>query len=96
MLEYACPAWHTGLTCDQYDRLETVQKRALSIMFNMSVFENYLEFCYSNGIEKHQLFEEITCVKGFLSDALSMKIVVYIIYCLLAKVILLRIKSTEI
>ena len=35
VLEYACPAWHTGLTRDQSDRLETVQKRALSIIFNV-------------------------------------------------------------
>ena len=51
VLEYACPAWHTELTRDQSDRLETVQKRALSIIFNMSVFENCLEFCSTNGIE---------------------------------------------
>jgi hypothetical protein len=51
VLEYACPAWHTGLTRDQSDRLEAVQKRSLSIIFNMSVSENYEEFCSSNGIE---------------------------------------------
>jgi hypothetical protein len=43
VLEYACPAWHTGLTRDQSDRLEAVQKRSLSIIFNMSVSENYKE-----------------------------------------------------
>jgi Reverse transcriptase (RNA-dependent DNA polymerase) len=51
VLEYACPAWHTCLTRELSDRLELVQKRALSIIFNMSVYENYFVFCSSNGIE---------------------------------------------
>jgi hypothetical protein len=50
VLEYACPSWHTCLTRDQSDRLEIVQKRALSIIFNMSVYKNYLEFCSSNNV----------------------------------------------
>ena len=51
VLEYACPVWSTSITYDQSARLELVQKRALSIIFNMSVFENYLQFCLSNGLE---------------------------------------------
>ena len=65
VLEYACPAWHTGLTRDQSDRLETVQKRALSIIFNMSVFENYLEFCSSNGIETLAVRRDNLCKRFF-------------------------------
>ena len=41
VLEYACPSWSTSLTCEQSDRLRLVQKRALSIIFNMSVIEKY-------------------------------------------------------
>jgi hypothetical protein len=66
VLEYACPAWHTGLTRDQSDRLEAVQKRSLSIIFNMSVFENYLEFCSSNGIETLANRRDNLCKRFFL------------------------------
>ena len=31
-LEYACPAWHPGLTKDQSDRLEMISKRAVTII----------------------------------------------------------------
>ena len=65
VLEYACPSWHTGLTRDQSDRLETVQKRALSIIFNMSVFENYLEFCSGNGIETLAVRRDNLCKRFF-------------------------------
>ena len=35
-LEYACLAWHPGLTKDQTDRLETIQKRALKIILGQN------------------------------------------------------------
>ena len=31
-VEYACPVWHTGLTTEQTDRIESVQRRALRII----------------------------------------------------------------
>ena len=33
ILEYACPAWHNSLTNEQSRQIESVQKRALSIIF---------------------------------------------------------------
>ena len=33
LTEYACPAWHTALTEQQSDKLESIQKRALKIIF---------------------------------------------------------------
>ena len=33
LTEYACPAWHTTLTEQQLDRLESIQQRALKIIF---------------------------------------------------------------
>jgi len=34
ILEYACPAWHNSLTNEQSRQIESVQKRALSIIFD--------------------------------------------------------------
>ena len=44
-LEYACPAWHPGLTKDQTDRLETIQKKAVKIILgqNYSTYEDALK-----------------------------------------------------
>ena len=44
-LEYACPAWHPGLTKYQTDRLETIQKRAVKIILgqNYSTYEDALK-----------------------------------------------------
>jgi len=67
VLEYACSAWHTGLTREQSDRIEAVQKRALSIIFNMSLYENYLEFCSSNGIETLANRRDNLCKRFFLN-----------------------------
>ena len=49
VLEYAVPVWHTGLTADPSDQLETVQKRALRIIFAGSSFthHSYESFCYN-------------------------------------------------
>jgi hypothetical protein len=66
VLEYACPAWHTGLTRDQSDRLDAVQKRSLSIIFNMSISENYEEFCSNNGIETLAKRRDNLCRRFFL------------------------------
>ena len=38
VLEYAVPVWHTGLTAELSDQLETVQKRALRTIFGGSSF----------------------------------------------------------
>ena len=33
VLEYACPVWHSGLTIAQSNQLESVQKRAIRIVY---------------------------------------------------------------
>ena len=33
LLEYACPAWHNSLNGEQNSRIETVQKRAIAIIY---------------------------------------------------------------
>ena len=33
VLEYACPVWHSGLTVAQSNLLESVQKRAIRIVY---------------------------------------------------------------
>ena len=42
------PVWHTGLTADLSDQLETMQKRALRITFGGSTFihQSYESFCF--------------------------------------------------
>jgi hypothetical protein len=71
ILEYACPAWHTSITSEQSDRIETIQKRALSIIFNFSVFENYGNFCAHNGIESLAKRRDDLCRKFFDRNVLN-------------------------
>jgi hypothetical protein len=71
ILEYACPAWHTSITSEQSDRIETIQKRALSIIFNFSVFENYGNFCAHNGIGSLAKRRDDLCRKFFDRNVLN-------------------------
>ena len=50
VVEYACPAWHNSLTSEESRKLEFIQKRALSVIFGFSVFENYEQTCLVNQI----------------------------------------------
>lgn len=40
-IEYACPVWQSGLTIEQRDRLESLQRRALQIISNSHDYELY-------------------------------------------------------
>ena len=42
--EYACRVWHPGLTVDQSDRIESIQRRAMKIIFNVCVYIDALQF----------------------------------------------------
>mgnify|MGYP003519330166 FL=1 len=42
VLEYACPVWHKSLTVDGANQIETVQKRAINIIYSNC---NYREVC---------------------------------------------------
>ena len=50
-LEYAAPVWHSGLTIQQRDRLERVQKRCFRVILG----ESYVK--YSNALA-HYMKEE--------------------------------------
>ena len=50
VLEYACPAWHTSLTAEQHNKLESIQKRALKIIYGQS--SHYDEICQTYAHEK--------------------------------------------
>ena len=39
VIEYACPVWQSGLTVEQRDRLESIQRRALNIISGSSDYE---------------------------------------------------------
>jgi len=49
VVEYAVAVWHSGLTAELSDQLETIQKRALRIIFGGSSFTNhsYESFCHN-------------------------------------------------
>ena len=48
VLEYACPVWQSGLTVEQRDRLESVQRRALRLISGSTDYELQ---CVLFGIE---------------------------------------------
>ena len=43
ILEYACPVWHAGLTSDECDLLEQIQKRAIRSIYPDSRYIDALE-----------------------------------------------------
>jgi len=42
VLEYACAVWHSSLTVAQSDALESVQKRAISIIYSCADYDTSL------------------------------------------------------
>ena len=50
MLEYACPAWHTSLTQQQTRQIESIQKRALRVIFNSNCID-YETFCIIHQLQ---------------------------------------------
>jgi hypothetical protein len=48
VVEYACPAWHSSLATEQCNRIEHIQKRALSIIYGNI---NYELFCEAHNID---------------------------------------------
>ena len=45
LLEYAAPVWHPGLTGDQSDMLENIQKRVMRIIYPNLKYQKALELC---------------------------------------------------
>ena len=46
VLEYACPVWHSGLTVEHRNRIEAIQKRVFTIIFDTS---DYVELCTAHN-----------------------------------------------
>ena len=64
VLEYAAPVWHSGLTNELSDQLESLQKRALRIIFGYSRVTDisYDNFCAELGITSTSFRrDEISC-----------------------------------
>ena len=62
VLEYACQVWHPGLTAAHRKQLESIQKRALSMIYPDSSYETALTVLDMNTLDtrRHEL-----CVKLF-------------------------------
>jgi hypothetical protein len=45
VLEYACPVWQSSITTDQRNQLESIQKRALYIIYGNDPSTNYQHLC---------------------------------------------------
>ena len=45
IIEYACPVWQSGLTIEQRDRLESIQRCALKLIYNSLDYMNYTVLC---------------------------------------------------
>jgi len=50
VFECACPAWHTSLTQQQTRQIESIQKRALRIIFNSNCID-YENFCIIHQLQ---------------------------------------------
>ena len=64
ILEYACPVWHSSLTNEQCQRIETIQRRAMSIIDKQS---DYLNFCKANNLLTLYERREMLCRTFFNS-----------------------------
>jgi hypothetical protein len=70
-LEYACPVWHTSITIAQSNKIELIQKRALSIIFGSFVFDEYDSFCVANNIQTLNDRRESLCKNFFNKSVLN-------------------------
>jgi Reverse transcriptase (RNA-dependent DNA polymerase) len=70
VLEYACPVWHSSLTDAQSDALESLQKRAMSIIYSSS---NYVGNITIAGIDTLQSRREKLSRKFFKRNVLDDK-----------------------
>jgi hypothetical protein len=58
--EYCRPVWHTCLSREQSNHIESIQKRSFPITFGSSLRGIYLDFCQANDFvtpaERRELF----------------------------------------
>jgi len=65
ILEYACPVWHSGLTNAQSDALESMQKRAMRIIYSEGTSFDYQFRLIIAGIDTLQDRREILSERFF-------------------------------
>ena len=68
--EYACPVWHSSLTADQHETLESLQKRAMRIIFN---HDDYTISLIIAGFDNLQTRREHLTEEFFLRNVLNEK-----------------------
>jgi len=91
ILEYACPAWHNSLTNEQSRQIESVQKRALSIIIFGYTWGHYDQLCSDEQLPTlHNRRTELS--KSFLISLFWIRTVAYII-CYPFHVVVLLINS---
>ena len=56
VLEYACSVWHSSLTIGQHEALESLQKRAMRIIFNHN---DYMTSLILAGIDNLQTLRNV-------------------------------------
>ena len=61
VVEYACPLWHNGLTLDQSNVLESIQKRALRIIFPEKSYQESVQ----NSVNTLHHRRDILCKSFF-------------------------------
>ena len=55
ILEYACPVWHSSLTCAQSASIERIQKRALRLIFPGMSYSKALELAGISELESRRI-----------------------------------------
>ena len=88
ILEYACQVWHSGLTVAQSDTLESVQKRALRIIYAEGINSDYQILLIIAGIDTLKYRREVLC-ESFLRDMFYLLAHYFIIYFLIAVIMTL-------
>ena len=61
VVEYACPLWHNGLTVEQSNVLESIQKRALRIIFPQKSYQESVQ----TGVNTLQHRRNMLCKSFF-------------------------------
>lgn len=79
VLEYACPVWHTGLTAEQGHRLESVQKRALAIIYGNN--NNYIDNCAKANVLTLNTRRDMLCRSFFKQLSRSDNCLDYLLPC---------------
>ena len=78
ILEYACPVWHTGLTAAQSDAFESLQRRAMRIMYSDDNSGDYKTRIIIAGIDTLKDRREV--LRDFSRDMFFPAVHFFIIY----------------